>query len=337
MKLSEIAAEINSRAGSYDIGSLQMHRKNLRGLKQIREGLVFARADDEEGWAHHYGGRDELQFNIGFEARPQGRLFRHGVAFSFEPSRSLPDPSVLREKAARFDAYIKLHSDDYDGLYMWRHEGGNRSENVAVGALPRDWSDTGSFVFIGKLCDPANIEIDNLLGDFDRLLPLYLHVEGADEIPPTILTRDRPLVDFKPGCPPRVRWTQASITERTLNVSLRHAAIVQALYDSLSEEFGKEFVGTERTCRLGGRIDAMVKAPNFLAFYEVKTAPTARACIREALGQLLDYACWPGPPEVHEIVVVGEPPLIPDAASYLERLKAAFPVPLAYRQVTPTN
>jgi hypothetical protein len=44
----------------------------------------------------------------------------------------------------------------------------------------------------------------------------------------------------------------------------------------------------------GGRIDLVVRTGEGYEFYEIKTYGSARACIREAIGQLLEYAMWPG-------------------------------------------
>ena len=67
---------------------------------------------------------------------------------------------------------------------------------------------------------------------------------------------------------------------------------------------------------------------------EIKTGATVRSCLREALGQLLEYALWPGATKPARLVVVGTPPLEGDAIPYIEKLNKAFPVSVAYRQVS---
>ena len=86
--LNEIVLEFDRRAASRDIGRLQNLRVMLKGLKHKPGNSVFRSANNEE-WAFHVGGREELQFNIGVELLPKEQL-RHGVAFSFETSRSMP-------------------------------------------------------------------------------------------------------------------------------------------------------------------------------------------------------------------------------------------------------
>jgi hypothetical protein len=85
---------------------------------------------------------------------------------------------------------------------------------------------------------------------------------------------------------------------------------------------------------IGSRaVDAVAERDGELWFYEVKTAPSVRGCLREAIGQLLEYSLWPGATRPARLVVVGEAPLDPAAEAYLSVLNEAFPIPLSYRQL----
>ena len=82
-----IAAELNAKAVGHLIAELQEIRKKLKGLK-VRAGHDIFRLEGRsktvfQDWAFHYGGRSELQFNIGKDGSG-GAMFRDGVAFSFE-------------------------------------------------------------------------------------------------------------------------------------------------------------------------------------------------------------------------------------------------------------
>ena len=121
--------------------------------------------------------------------------------------------------------------------------------------------------------------------------------------------------------------------ERLLSVDLRHNALQMALYGELVAEFGHGRVAAEQPAPGGGRIDLVVQTGAARTLYEIKTASSARGCVREALGQLLDYACWPGRPPVERVVVAGAAPATAVVNFYLDRLNEKFPVPLAYRQV----
>lgn len=106
-------AAIEAAAKGYAIAGLQQLRARNRGLRRVGR-TIFGNRQLAESWAFHWGGRDELQFNVGLDYFPDGtRAFRAGVAFSFEPSRSLPDIEVLVPKVARFNAYLRDQPDPY--------------------------------------------------------------------------------------------------------------------------------------------------------------------------------------------------------------------------------
>jgi len=100
----------------------------------------------------------------------------------------------------------------------------------------------------------------------------------------------------------------------------------------LAGKHGKEAVGTECNNGAGSRLDVVVKLQERFHIYEIKTSQSARACIREALSQLLEYSYWPGVQEAERLIIVGEPPLDKDAGEYLGTLRSRFALPLYYCQ-----
>src|SRR5206468_1487151 len=102
MSVSSLVSEIERRVVHREIGHLQEIRKELKGKSRVTWHGIFHQKTirEKDGYAFHYGGRTELQFNIGFEPHD---MFRHGVAFSFETSQTLPDPDVLLLNAQRFN------------------------------------------------------------------------------------------------------------------------------------------------------------------------------------------------------------------------------------------
>lgn len=81
-------------------------------------------------------------------------------------------------------------------------------------------------------------------------------------------------------------------------------------------------------------IDLVARYGDELWFYEVKTSASVRSCIREAIGQLLEYSLWPGATRPHRLVVVGEPDLDPAAARYIATLNETLSIPITYRQMS---
>jgi hypothetical protein len=103
-------------------------------------------------------------------------------------------------------------------------------------------------------------------------------------------------------------------------MDLRHNALQKALYRRLAKEFGKASVGTEVKGKNGTSIDLVVQRKRSYWFYEIKTASTARGCIREALGQILEYAFWPGAQEAVRLIIAGECAIDKEAEDYLRCL-----------------
>jgi hypothetical protein len=101
---------------------------------------------------------------------------------------------------------------------------------------------------------------------------------------------------------------------------------------ALGWAFGRQSVAAEQATGTGFRLDIATKRADKYWFYEIKTASSARMCIRDALGQLLDYSCWPGSQEAERLIVVGEPILDAEAAAYLVKLRDHFGLPIYYQQ-----
>src|SRR5436305_1358152 len=91
-----LAKEINARGMAHLIGSLQAHRQQLHKRQGIRSNFNLRTTvfEGKEEYAFHWGGRRELQFNIGYEGENRANL-RHAVAFSFKTGRNLSWQQVL--------------------------------------------------------------------------------------------------------------------------------------------------------------------------------------------------------------------------------------------------
>lgn len=138
---------------------------------------------------------------------------------------------------------------------------------------------------------------------------------------------------FKAGACKKVKTAKATLSEKELDLDLRHNRIQEALYERLAAKHGKHNVGPEQPSGVGTLIDIVVKVKDEYWFYEIKTALTARACLREAIGQLLEYGFWPGAQEPTRIIVVGESPLDKEGQEYLSRLRKRFSLPIEYEAI----
>ena len=108
-------------------------------------------------------------------------FFRHGVAFSLEPSSSYPDlVDRLRPKVERFNEYVRESGSRFPDMQMWYwYRDKERSENYAIRQISGELVERDYFIFIGKLTTPDRVNVDDVLGDFDRLLDMYEYVEGS--------------------------------------------------------------------------------------------------------------------------------------------------------------
>jgi hypothetical protein len=115
-----------------------------------------------------------------------------------------------------------------------------------------------------------------------------------------------------------------------------HNRMQTKLYKQLCSEIGKKFVGTEIPAGNGRLIDLVTQRDAKYQFYEIKTAITAQACIRQALSQLLEYAYWrKDEVAISELIIVGPVEITSHAKMYLDKLRRNFNLPLSYIHLSP--
>jgi hypothetical protein len=330
--ITPIAKELNLRAKGHSIGQLQNIRARMKGFSRRSGSKIFSSQTIQPHWAFHHGGRSELQFNIGFET-VSGHEVRHGVAFSFELSQTLKKIDVLIPKVRLFNDYIQLYPELYADMRMWHHRDGKRSTDYPPGPIMPELVTPGPFVFLGKRQPVTNFQYETILNDFDRLLPLYQYVEsgGREEMSKSRASEG---FKFRPGCTDKSSATKATLAERELDISLKHNLLQAALCRRLITEYGLDNVADEHQSGLGTKIDVVVRrGKDEYWYYEIKTASSPRACLREAFGQLLEYAYWPGAREAKRLIICGESPLDENGKSYLSQLKQRFRLPIDYQQI----
>ena len=336
--VQDAVSAIEASAQPYQISNLQLMRAEVAGHRRS-SSTIFGPSLKGKDWTFHHGGRSELQFNVGLDVFENGRqALRAGVGFSFQPSRSLPDIDVLLPKVARFNAWMLEHAEQIADLKMWSWQGNIRGTNVTPGPIAEATFREGTFIFLGKAWSVSEFDPHAALQLFDRLLPLYqaVELEGSSEATP-ISPRgpseplDETLQLDKGRETQGGRWITASIKERSLNIFLRHAEIQRRLKEALLEERCKKVL-----CEvpIGSRlVDVIAWHGDAIWMFEIKTGLTVRSCLREALGQLLEYALWPGATRPERLVVVGTPAIDKKAQQYIAELNRAFPVPVSYRQI----
>jgi hypothetical protein len=333
LDIAAIAQQLNARARTHVIGELQTIRAKLKGLARRPGTNIFSSRTIHEDWAFHHGGRSELQFNIGTEDAFGGIELRHGVAFSFELSQTLTSIDGLIPKVRLFNDYLRDHPEAFAGMRMWHHrEHESPSSAYPPGPVMPELVTPGPFVFLGKRQPADNIDYETVLNDFDRLLPLYKYIESGGRAE-SLQASAQDGFHFRAGFTNRSPATNATLAECELNIYLKHNILQAALCRRLISEYGSDNVGDEQT-PLGTKIDVVVRRrENEFWYYEIKTALSPRACLREAFGQLMEYAYWPGSREAKRLIVCGESPLDGDGETYLRQLKNRFTLPIDYEQI----
>jgi len=329
--LRSIISEVNLRAKTHPIGMLQEIRKNLKGLKRLPR-TIFTSLTTFDEWAFHYGGRKELQFNIGIEYLEGADELRYGVAFSLETSQSLPSIDVLIPKVKLFNDFMQLHSEKYADMRMWHYTRIGRSSDYMPTSIPYELVTTGVFIFLGKRQPLNQLDYEPLLSDLDRLLPLYEYVESGGKSQSISSATVAPF-RFRPGDTVKALSAVVSLAQRELDINLRHNVLQEALHRRLAKDYGAENVGDEQQSGIGTSIDVVVSQKGEYWFYEIKTAQSPRVCLRQAIGQLLEYSFWPGSQEATRLIVVGEAALDEEGTKYLHTLRKRFSLPIEYEQI----
>ena len=110
-----------------------------------------------------------------------------------------------------------------------------------------------------------------------------------------------------------------------------HHQMQSALYGSLVSVHGAGKVSCEGATSSGRPADIIVELADGYELFEIKTALAARDCVRQALGQLLEYAYWPGSPDFKALWIVGPLPLDNETRDHIDGLRERFGIPLGYR------
>lgn len=329
--ISKIVEEIESRASRFEFGNLQSIRKKQKNLERLHK-FIFGKQtiSSGEGYAYHYGGRNELQFNIGEDKFKGSQGFRYGVAISLHRGPALNQISgETLQRFKKLNEFIELRSDEYQDFYMYEHMRYSEewSDWHELRPVPARAIKLDSFIFIGKFQESSNISPSFMLRDFDRLLEMYKYVEGEYESPYVEPPRG---VDFKPGLTKKPSKASTTSIERKLDRNLRHNEIQYALGKYLIELYGKHQVRDEFPTPYGMQVDLAVKHGEDFLYYEIKVESSARQCIRQAIGQLLEYSYWPQAIQASKLIVIGEPQFDDSARTYLKTLQDKFEIPIFY-------
>jgi len=128
-----------------------------------------------------------------------------------------------------------------------------------------------------------------------------------------------------------IETTEYEREAKPIEISYLHKKIRDNLHRHLVKRFGGD-IGKENPTGQGTLIDIVRKQDGKTIFYEIKTYNSLKACIREAIGQLLEYAFWPNSENADEIIIVSQNDVTPDCITYLQKLRDKFELSIYYQQ-----
>ena len=106
-----------------------------------------------------------------------------------------------------------------------------------------------------------------------------------------------------------------------------HVRMQNAIYHELCTQYGKAKIGYEKEF-----VDLTIRDDQTKVYIEIKTSLTAKRCIREAVGQLLEYSNYPGNTTADELWIVGDAKPTDDDKRYLDFLRKTYSLPVKYSQ-----
>ena len=176
-----------------------------------------------------------MQFNIAFEEAAQERL-RYGLAFSLRASQALPNPLVLRPKILKMNEYIAANQSELEDLRFWYWDDGNRSKDFPVTPISRDLIHLEHVSLLGGRClRRRRTSPQEVLFLFDRLLDVYLYVEGSIPLKRRKAELYKGFV-FEPGCPEKPQAAIYVSKTSARAIALRHNELQLALHSLLSRK-----------------------------------------------------------------------------------------------------
>lgn len=326
MDIKEIAETINAKAKDYQMSTFFQLRKQLHGKERVKSKNIFTSQSIFDDYAYHIGGRHELQFNIGFIKRDGEDKFRYGVALSLEENKSLPEYRELEKQFIRFTEFLKVNKSKLSHYELYYHDDVREDRcYISIDKLNDKLYRRDVFIFFGKIIPHDEIDIDDVLTTFDRLLEIYIYAEGTDEI-----KKDEKKIKSKSDIAEKAEEAIRKITAKTIVSDLRHIKIQKKIFRIFCDIFGEEHVSYEDTTDIGTNIDLVVDASEFI-YYEIKTHPHIRLCIREALGQLIEYAYWSNKKKPDKLIIISENPITNDTKEFLRTLREDINLNIYYQ------
>lgn len=144
---------------------------------------------------------------------------------------------------------------------------------------------------------------------------------------------------------------RTTASSRNLSPFIREPGEIEVFHEIIKEnlintlkgkptKLGKEYpidtktLSDEHEVNKINYIDLVAQTTNGkIVFFEIKTASEARLCIRQALGQLMEYAFFPDVKHADLLVVVGTGSKTENIESYIKKLNSDFKIHIDYLRI----
>lgn len=187
MDIREISNTINRRAfiSKSEFYKLQALRADYYGGRtQSLEPFAGKGIKDDEDYAFHLGGRQEIQFNIGTDSFKGYTIFRYGLAFSLNTGQTLHDPkATFRPLIRKFNKFYSENKTYFKDICMWYYRNGSFVKFFTkVQEIDADMFQTNNFIFLGRYFEKDinkinHNDIDVIVDFFSYLMELYKVVQ----------------------------------------------------------------------------------------------------------------------------------------------------------------
>ena len=136
------------------------------------------------------------------------------------------------------------------------------------------------------------------------------------------------VVGNKSGKRNLAKSVKKTFTEKSIEIPQIHNLISEGLERELNKIYDK--VVPENDTGYGTSIDIVVEHKGEIFFYEIKTYSHIMTCIRQALGQLIEYAYYPNKSLAKKIFIVSQHKTDKESKEYIEHIRNKFSMPLHY-------
>jgi len=109
-----------------------------------------------------------------------------------------------------------------------------------------------------------------------------------------------------------------------------HSRIQNQLCKQLAAIHGHANVGSEQNAGYGNKVDVVLKEAGGYTFFEIKTDPSLRLCVRHALAQLIEYSYFPNRRQANHLVIVSQHKLTKSMTRYMQHLRETLRLPVVY-------